>query len=208
MRPSRVADPQTGTIAGRAVGSTLVAALLLTLAACSGDDADEPAAEPPPSSSPPPATPVDGSAEEEPEEPPTPPVAADTRHAREAFVRFVVDAWGYALRHNDPSVVTDLSPRPKQPCAGCPELAQELARRSEDGWHVDFPGAEVRRVRLAPGSVPGTVLGTATIDVPASVSYFDDGSVRNTNEEHRGTTFEVLTRRDGEGFALLGFQVR
>ena len=197
MRPS--------WIAGNVVATTL----LLVLSACSGDDGDEPnrssgssdEASTAPSPS---ASPVD---DESSPEPPSPPRATDSKQARTAFLRFVIDAWGYALRHNDPSPVVGLSPSRKQPCAGCAELQSELAKRREQGWYVDFPGAEVRRVEVADGPEPGTFLAAARIDIPASVSYFEDGSMRNTSEEHRGATFELAGRRDGKTFTLLGFRV-
>jgi hypothetical protein len=200
MRPS--------WIAGNVVATTL----LLVLSACSGDDGDEPEkssdgssastdeASTSPSAS---ASPVDESSPE----PPSPPKAADSKQARTAFLRFVIDSWGYALRHNDPSPVVGLSPSRKQPCAGCAELQSELAKRRKQGWYVDFPGADIGRITFGPGPEPGTFAAAAAIDIPATLSFFDDGSVRNTSEEHPNSSFELLARRDGKEFTLLGFRI-
>jgi hypothetical protein len=130
-----------------------------------------------------------------------------TPAAREAFTRYVVEAWSFALRSNDPSPVTDLSPR-KRPCEGCRELQAELRKRHRQHWYVDFPGASVRRVRTAAGKAPGTWTGTAVVDIPASRSYFDDGTFRNDNAAHRGATFSVTFRPDGRRWSLLAFSVR
>ena len=187
------------------IAGVVATTLLLGLSACSGDE-DEDGDDAP--ASPAAASPTASASPVEDEAAPEPPLAADTKNAREAFARFVVETWGYALRHNDPKPVVRLSPGPKEPCAGCEELEEELAQRRKDGWYVDFPGAEVRRLRLTAAPDPGVFLASATIDIPASISYFDDGSVRNDNEAHRGATFELLMRRDGKRFDLLGFQLR
>ena len=139
--------------------------------------------------------------------PPKPPKASDTKEARTAFVEFVVESWGFALRHNDPAPVVGLSPSRKQPCLGCADLQAELAERRKQGWYVDFPGAEVGRIKLGPGPEPGTFAAAASIDIPATLSFFDDGSVRNTSEEHPNASFELLARRDGKKFTLLGFRI-
>jgi hypothetical protein len=141
------------------------------------------------------------------ERPPKPPKAADTKKARTAFVKFVVESWGFALRHNDPAPVVRLSPSRKQACLGCADLEAELAERRKQGWYVDFPGADIGRIELGPGPEPGTFAAAASIDIPATLSFFDDGSVRNTSEEHANSSFELLARRDGKEFTLLGFRI-
>ena len=195
------------------IAGVVATTLLLGLSACSDDESDgdgdaDDAPASPAAASPTAASPAATTSPVDDEPAPEPPEAADTRKAREAFARFVVETWGYALRHNDPDPVVRLSPGPKQPCAGCEELEKELSERRDGGWYVDFPGAEVRRLRLTAAPDPGVFLASATIDIPASLSYFEDGSVRNDNDAHRGATFELLMRRDGKQFDLLGFQLR
>jgi hypothetical protein len=141
------------------------------------------------------------------ERPPKAPKASDSKKARTAFVEFVVDSWGFALRHNDPAPVVRLSPSRKEPCLGCADLQAELAKRRKQGWYVDFPGAEIGRIEFGPGPETGTFAAAATIDIPATLSFFDDGSVRNTSEEHPDASFELLARRDGKEFTLLGFRI-
>jgi hypothetical protein len=199
MRPSRLARTAVATT------------FLLVASGCSGDEPDErddDAAESSASeavaateSPSPSASPGDG------ERPPEAPQASDSKKARTAFVEFVVESWGFALRHNDPDPVVRLSPSRKQPCLGCADLEAELAERRKQGWYVDFPGAEVGRIELGPGPEPGTFAAAASIDIPATLSFFDDGSVRNTSEEHPDASFELLARRDGKRFTLLGFRI-
>lgn len=190
-------------------------ALLLTpwLAGCSGGS-DDAASAPASSASPSPTT-SSASAEPTPSpspsrtpkpKPPEPPPAEDTPAGREAFARFVIDSWGYALSTNDASALLDLSPQ-SGPCEGCPELRDELQKRKKQGWYVDFPGAEVVKLQVTPGAQPGVQVARATIDVPRSTSYFKDGEVRNVNEAHKGADFEVQMRLDGKRYALLAYRV-
>jgi hypothetical protein len=137
---------------------------------------------------------------------PKAPPAKDTADGREAFAKFVIDRWGYALRTNDATAVTDLSPQ-SGPCGGCPELQDELRTRKKEGWYVDFPGAKIVKLQVAPDTEPGVQVATATINVPASTSYFDDGELRNENDAHKGATFEVRMRLDGKSYVLLAFSV-
>jgi len=139
--------------------------------------------------------------------PPKPPKPGkDTPDARKAFASFVVARWGYALRTNDAGVVTGLSPK-KQTCAGCKDFAAELAKRRKQRWYVDFPGAKVRSVKVTADG-PQAYLARATVDVPASKSYFRNGAFRNDNEAHRGATFFVRMHYVGKHYDLLGFEVR
>lgn len=190
-------------------------ALLLTpwLAGCSGgsdDSASEPASSTSPSaSSTTPSTEASPSPTRSPKpKPPKAPPAKDTPAGREAFARFVIDSWVYALSTNDASVLLDLSPK-AGPCEGCPDLRDELRKRKKQGWYVDLPG--VRVVKLPPpvslSSEPGVFVATATINVPRSTSYFKDGEVRNVNEAHKGADFEVRMRLDGKRYALLAYRV-
>ena len=45
------------------------------------------------------------------------------------------------------------------------------------------------------------------VDIPASRSFFKDGSFRNDNPAHRGTTFEVQMSYAEKNHALLSFRV-
>ncbi len=192
----------------RGLFATTALVLALGVSGCSGDSDDPSASDPSPSesasSTTPSATPTT-SATPEPKLP-KPPAAKDTQAGRQAFAEFVIERWGYALLTNDAGAVTDLSPK-AAPCQGCPELEAELAKRKKQRWYVDFPGAKVRKVTVAPGDLPGVQVATATIDVPASESYFKDGELRNENEARKGATFEVRMRLDGKRFVLLAFRV-
>jgi len=83
-------------------------------------------------------------------------------------------------------------------------LRRELAEREREGWYVDFPGAEVGSITVRPGGQPATWIARAEVDIPASRSYFDDGTFRNDSEAHEGAAFEVAMSKDGR---LLGFRV-
>jgi hypothetical protein len=197
----------------RGVLASTVLALAVAMSGCS-DGSEEPSAAASSSGSASPsesgssATP---SASPTPSEPPAPklpkaPAAKDTDAGRTAFAEFVIERWGYALLTNDATAVTELSPK-DAPCQGCAELAAELKKRTKQGWYVDFPGARVAKVDVVPGEEPEVQVATATIDVPASQSYFEDGELRNENDARKGATFEVRMRLDGKRFVLLAFRV-
>ena len=192
--------------ARRTTTAAVALSLLGLLGGCGGDDGEPEAAESPSSSPTTSLSPSESPSASAKPELPTAPAAKDNTAGREAFARFVIDRWGYALRTNRSDAVTDLSPRKSQ-CQGCRELRNELAQRRKEGWYVDFAGADVRRVTLTRGSQAETFLATAKVDIPASRSYFDDGSFRNDNEAHSGATFEVLLRLDKKSYSLLAFQV-
>jgi hypothetical protein len=119
-------------------------------------------------------------------------------------------SWGYALSTNDATAVTGLSPSKKEQCRGCKELATELHRRHKQGWHVQFPGASIRRTTLERRAE--RILATTVADIPASQSYFDDGTYRNDNDAHRGAKFLIDLRIDGTAkkrhYVLLAFSLR
>ena len=198
----------------RVLGLLLAPGLLVaTLAGCS-DDSSKASGTPSetPSSSSSSATP---SASPTPSATPTPeaptrPAFAPGDKGQRAFAAYVVDSWGYALSTNDATAVTDLSPSRKEQCRGCRELAKELQRRENQGWHVDFPGATVRRTTLE--REDDRILATTVADLPASTSYFDDGTFRNDNEAHQGARFLIDLRIDGKAkkreYVLLAFSVR
>jgi len=203
----------------RAVAAVTTLALAATVAACSNGSGSEDAAEPtgtPSSSTSVFASPSASASETStPSSTPTPepelpraPAAKDSEAGRRAFAEFVIDRWSYALATNDAAALTDLSPG-SGACQGCAELAAELKKRKKQGWYVDFPGATVVRLTLAPASEaePGVTVATATINVPASTSYFEDGEIRNENKAHKGASFEVRMRLDGKRYVLLAFRV-
>ncbi len=116
-----------------------------------------------------------------------------------------MDAWGYALSTNDARPMLRLGPAGK-PCGGCPRLRAELRQRAEQGWYVDFPGAEVRRNEVTTVSLGSTA--RMTVAIPESESYNGDGSYRSTNPAHPRTSFDVRMRFTDTGFQLLAFRVR
>jgi hypothetical protein len=136
-----------------------------------------------------------------------PRAAKDTVAARKAFASSVVARWGYALRTDDATAVTGLSPK-NHPCQGCKDFATELGKRRKQRWYVDFPGAKVRSVTVSPSSAPHTYLAHLKVDIPASRSFFRNGSFRNDNPAHRGATFDVRMAYSGKAYRLLAFQVR
>lgn len=137
---------------------------------------------------------------------PEAPRARNTAESRKQFAEFVIASWSYALRTNDFKAVTGLSPRNSM-CEGCEELRTELAKRKKQGWYVDFPGAEVRRVTVGGAGAPRTFVATAKVDIPESRSYFDDGTFRNDNDAYEGATFEVRMRLDENRYSLVAFSV-
>jgi Family of unknown function (DUF6318) len=135
--------------------------------------------------------------------PPAPAAARSRKPAgQRAFARHVMDLWAYALRTNDPKplAATRLG---KVPCGGCAPLAEELASRRTQGWTVDFPGLEVRSIRLS--SQGGDRVARARVDVPASDSYNDDGTFRNTSPAHKGAEFLVQMRYVESQWRLVSF---
>lgn len=194
----------------RRAAATAVLLLTATVSGCSDDSADPSASDP--STTPSDVTPSatesaspSPTASPEPRRPKAPP-AKDSATGREAFTEFVVDRWSYALRTNEAEALTALSPK-SGPCKGCGDLEKELRQRAKQGWYVDFPGARVTKVDVAPGDEPGVHVARAKINVPASVSKFEDGAVRNENEARKGATFEVRMRLDGKRYSLLAFRV-
>lgn len=204
----------------RAFSAPLLTALLLTgltgLAGC-GDDDPEAAAETTAEATSTPSesgsagtTPLPApSAAAEPERDdrvrlPTAPKAQNTPAGRRAFARFVVERWGYALATNRADAVADLGPKAGA-CQGCKDLAAELSKRRRQGWSVDFPGAEVDRVTVRPAGTPATYRATAVVDIPASRSYFDDGTYRNDNAAHKNADFEVQMRWARGRYVLVSY---
>ncbi len=200
-----------GPLARRRAVATTALLLTASLGACSGDSSEPSASEPTSSESATPSgssTPSPSPTTDSTPEPKLPkaPAAKDTEAGRQAFAEFVIERWGYALRTNDASALSDLSPG-SGPCQGCKELESELKKRKKQGWYVDFPGARVAKVDVVAGDEPGVQVATATINVPASESYFKDGELRNENEARKGAKFEVRMRLDGKRFVLLAFRV-
>lgn len=115
-----------------------------------------------------------------------------------------MDLWGYALRTNDTRPLLALRPG-KKACDGCQEFARELAGRKKQGWSVDFPGVDVRAIRVV--RARDSVLARATVDLPESDSFNDDGSYRNTSPAHTGARFDVRMRLTKAGYTLLSFTV-
>jgi|tagenome__1003787_1003787.scaffolds.fasta_scaffold20987796_4 hypothetical protein len=206
--------PATARSARRVPAGIALAALVLPgglLSGCGGDSTDT--AQQTASASPTSASPTPTSSSSPAPQPPT--ASKNTAKAREAFARYVVDAWSYALRTNQPGLVTDLSQK-KQLCKGCGQFRTELAQRRKDGWYVDFPGTDVQKVVVKPFSgrhasanahLPKTYSAHAVVDIPASRSYFDDGSFRNVNDAHPNAPFDVLMTYLKGKYALLEFQV-
>lgn len=207
----RSVSPMPGITRRRWAAALTALLLAAPVAGCSEDDAEPSASEPSSSES---ASGSDGASESpsatpaataEPK-PPKAPAAKNSQAGRRAFAEFVVERWGYALRTNDAGAVTGLSPK-SAPCKGCAELQKELKTRRKQGWYVDFPGAKVVKVDVAPGEIQGVHVAKAKINVPASESFFDDGEFRNENKARKGATFEVRMRRDGKRYVLLAFRV-
>lgn len=184
----------------------------MLVAACSGGD--EPEASPPPTSSPSGSA---GAASPSPEvsagtsttpaagvaPAPRPPRGTDDRRGREAFARYVLQAWIYALNTNDPKALLDISG--KKPCGGCTRLADELERRGEEGWYVELGGVEVSGVEVtARGRAARAVM---SVSIPESSTYNEDGSFRSGNPAHPRSTFEVDMLHDGEEFRLVAFSL-
>ena len=206
-----------GPLARRCAVATTALLLVGALGACSDDSSESSSSEPTSSESASSGSPSPSESSTTPSPSPTTdttpeptlpeaPPSKDTKAGRQAFAEFVVERWGYALRTNDASALTDLSPR-SGPCQGCKELEAELRKREKEGWYVDFPGARVVKVDVVAGDEPRVQVATAKIDVPASESYFEDGELRNENEARKGAAFEVRMRLDGKRFVLLAFRV-
>lgn len=179
----------------------------LLVSGCSGTE--RPAASSSPSSSPTVApsaeTGGETSAETGPSSAPAPepPPATNDSSGREAFARYVLQAWIYSLNTNDAKALLDISGA--KPCEGCAELAAELESRREAGWYVALEGVRVTRVDLTGrGRSARAVMSVA---IPESSTYNEDGSYRSSNPAHPRSTFEVAMARAGERFRLVAFSL-
>ncbi len=219
-RPSRPGTTATVLSVAALLGSGL-------LAGCSGDESAEPASESSVSESSDAgasaaaeeseaaeaseAAATDDAADEggaEVEDLPLPkaPKARDTPDGRKAFTEFVIERWGYALTTNDATAMSDLSAQGST-CQGCKQLEKELAQRRKQGWNVDFPGATVDKITVKPAGAPTTFEATAVIDIPASRSYFEDGTYRNENEAFKNAEFIVAMKLTKARYTLVSFRV-
>lgn len=140
----------------------------------------------------------------EPERAPRPPEARIGPLGQKAFARHVIDAWGYALRTNDAAPVLDLSPA-KAPCQGCASLARELRKRKQQGFHVEFTGAKVKKLTVK--VVDGVATAEATVSIPTSRTVNDDGLVLEENPAIRQAGFEVRMRYVKPSYRLVSFTV-
>lgn len=179
----------------------------LLVSGCSGTE--RPAASSSPSSSPTVApsaeTGAETSAETGPSSAPAPepPPATNDSSGREAFARYVLQAWIYSLNTNDAQALLDISGA--KPCEGCAELAAELESRQKAGWYVGLEGVRVTRVDLTGrGRSARAVISVA---IPESGTYNEDGSYRSSNPAHPRSTFEVAIAREGERFRLVAFSL-
>ena len=200
MREAIARDDCARTTAARGLRLCVsVAATTLVLGACGGGD-DEPAADPGESPSSASAATSDFSPTPTNTEPPTvekpiEPDFADSAQGKRAYVTYIVDGWVYALNTNDPVVLLDESG--KKPCRGCDSTRKELTERKKEGWYVQLPGVDVRKVTFRrDGEVE---VATAVVDIPASQSFFEDGTFRNDNDAHRGAEFVIDISADGKG---------
>ena len=137
---------------------------------------------------------------------PKAPRPRNTPDGRKAWTEFVVERWGYALATNEASALADLSAKGST-CQGCRELDKELDKRRKQGWSVDFPGASVEKTTVKGAGAPATFEATAVIDIPASRSYFEDGTYRNENEAFENSDFVVRMKYTKTRYVLLSFRV-
>lgn len=138
------------------------------------------------------------------EQPPAAPRARPGRAGERAFARHVMALWGFALRTNDVRPLVSLGGAART-CGGCAALRTELARRRAQKWSVDFRGVDVRRLRVS--GPPRAAVARATVDIPASDSFHDDGTFRNTSPAHAGASFDVRMRFTGRAYRLVSFTV-
>jgi hypothetical protein len=209
--PTAAPGPRRRTGRLRLAG-VLLGLAALTLVGCS-DDSEEPAgeaAETPASSESASESPTESPSEVESPDPSKPeePAFGTGAKAQRAFVTYIVDGWSYSLVTNDASVLLDASG--KKPCRGCDSLQAELKQREKEGWYVDFPGAEVKKVTF--GSRGDIREATAVVDVPESRSFFDDGTFRNDNKAHDKARFLIDIEAVGSGkkrhWELVAFSVK
>jgi hypothetical protein len=197
--------PTTGKAHPRTARLALVLALSasLALSGCSGgsDHKAKPSPSPSASSSPSAST---ATPKPEPEKAPSAPKAKRGKAGQKVFARYVMGLWGYGLRTNDAKPLVALSP-PKKPCGGCKAFARSLKKRHRQGWTVDFPGLQVRKITTK--KVGDNAYAKATVDIPETDSYNSDGSFRNTNKQHKGASFEMLMHFKKKRYRLLAFTV-
>ena len=127
---------------------------------------------------------------------------------QEAFARYVVKSWAFALTTNDAKPLVDLSAGKKQ-CQGCAALVRELGKRKDEGWSVYPFEVSVDRVKLIQSDLGTTA--RVTFDVPETRSFFDDGRLRNATPATDNAVFTVSLRVEGKkakrAYRLIGFTI-
>jgi hypothetical protein len=134
---------------------------------------------------------------------PEPPPATNDSTGRDAFARYVLQAWIYSLNTNDAQALLDISGA--KPCEGCAELAAELESRREAGWYVALEGVRVTRVELT--GQGRSARAVMSVSIPESSTYNEDGSYRSSNPAHPRSTFEVAMAHGDRRFRLVAFSL-
>ena len=91
--------------------------------------------------------------------------------------------------------------------------AREQIERRATGAGGEVLGAAAEGFAGGGGALDaGVEVGTVVVDIPESQSFFEDGTFRNDNEAHKGATFLIDLRADGQGkkqhWTLLAFSIK
>lgn len=177
--------------------------LLTTLTACGSEDEPEgPLAEGSKSASP------SAEATAEPAPPPVPEAGKDTAQSRKEFVRWFVDAFGYAFATNDAEPIMEVAATEKSVrCGTCEAFEDYLEEReSDDGLVVEPSTYEVKDLFLTNALTNGVAVYTVITDRPAYANVTEDGSVRDRQEADPAYPIEVGIRWGGDGYEITGWE--
>jgi hypothetical protein len=177
--------------------------LLATLAACGSEDEPEgPLADGSKSASP------SAQAAAEPTPPPVPEAGKDTAEARTEFVRWFVDAFGYAFATNDAEPIMEVAATEKSVrCGTCEAFEDYLEERERDGGLVVEPSTyEVKDLFLVNALTSGVNVYTVITDRPAYANVTEDGTVRDRQKADPAYPIEVGIRWGGDGYEITGWE--
>lgn len=177
--------------------------LLATLAACGSEEKPEgPLSEGSKSASP------SAAAKAEATPPPVPEAPKDTAKAREEFVRWFVDAFGYAFATNDAEPITEVAATEKSvQCGTCQAFEDYLEERESDAGLVVEPSVyEVKNMFLTNALTNGVYVYTVITDRPAYANVTEDGTVRDRQKADPAYPIDVGIRWSGDGYEITGWQ--
>lgn len=177
--------------------------LLATLTACGSEEEPEgPLADSSKSAS------ASAAAKAEPTPPPVPEAGKDTAEARHEFLRWFVDAFGYAFATNDAEPIMEVAATEKSVrCGTCEAFEDYLAERErDDGLVVEPSTYRVKDIFAVNALTNGVAVYTVITDRPAYANVTEDGTVRDRQNADPAYVIEVGIRWTGDGYEITGWE--